>query len=102
MVTELHTEDKRELFESDEFLQDWDFPAARHLNDAQAIERFRKEEALHPDALVLLEDLDCGHWEVSVYATEEEKEEFIRNKWSDFLSQFKTYLKRLRHSEISK
>lgn len=102
MATELFTEDKRELaeVEAHDFLEDWGYPGSRHLTDAEAIERYGKEKSLHPDALIVLEDLDCGHWNISVYDTEEEKEEFVKNKWSEFLGQFKSYLKRINLPEV--
>lgn len=105
MITDLHTGTKRELIEieDDDFLEGWNYySGSQHMTDAEAIERYRKEKSAHPDALVVLDDLDCGHWDISVYSTDEEKEEFIRSKWSDFLGQFKSYLKRIKLPEVLK
>lgn len=60
----------------------------KHLNGKDALERFRKEKASHPNSLITLEDLDCGHWTVNVYETEVEKEAYLRKKLSDMISSF--------------
>ena len=64
-----------------------------HLDDAEALEMYRREKAQHPDALVVLDDLSCGHWDVEVYKTEEEKREYLekraRSTIRKFLNAFK-------------
>lgn len=59
-----------------------------HLTEAEALERYEREKSLYPDGLVVLEDLDCGHWEVNVYRTESEKEIFFQKKLTEMLYHF--------------
>ncbi|HYG10004.1 MAG TPA: hypothetical protein VD835_08670 [Pyrinomonadaceae bacterium] len=65
----------------------------RHLDDSEALEKYKREKAVNPDALIVLDDLRCGHWEVEVYKTPQEKENFLRKRlaelWDDFFSPFK-------------
>jgi hypothetical protein len=65
-----------------------------HLNDEKALEKYRREKSLHPDALIDLADLDCGHWEVNVYETPKEKERFLNDKLSDLVDRFFSAFKR--------
>ncbi len=51
-----------------------------HLTERKAIDKYREAKNADPDALVALDDLDCGHWTVSVYSTEEEKQAFLTQK----------------------
>jgi len=64
----------------------------RHLDDDEALEKYNREKSLHPDAIITLVDLDCGHWDVETYKTSEEKESFLRKKlsslWGNFFSAF--------------
>ncbi len=67
-----------------------DRPHRSHLDDTEALEKYKKEKTANPDALIVLDDLDCGHWGIDVYETQEEKEVFyqnyvssLKNKWLD-------------------
>ncbi len=60
----------------------------QHLDDGEALEKYKRERALHPDALIILEDLNCGHWDVEIYETEEEKEEYLSERASSILDKF--------------
>ncbi len=60
----------------------------RHLEDSEALEKYKSVKALHPDALVVLDDLKCGHWDVEVYKTEEEKQEYLQEAARSFLDRF--------------
>lgn len=51
-----------------------------HLTGDEALERYQREKALHPDAIITLDDFDCGHWEVHTYRTEREKQIFYRTR----------------------
>lgn len=44
-----------------------------HLNDKEALEAYTKAKKLHPGAIVVLDDLACGHWDVDIYETPEQK-----------------------------
>lgn len=57
----------------------------RHLNDDEALEKYKREKALHPDALVVLNDHNCGHWDVEVYKTDDEKREYIEERARGFI-----------------
>ena len=55
-------------------------PKNAHLHDSEASDKYVKEKKRHPGAIVTLDELDCRHWTVNVYATSSEKEEFLYNK----------------------
>lgn len=69
-----------------------------HLDDRAAIKQYEKALTEHPEALVDLRDLDCGHWEVNVYKSATEKNAFLvrrlnallRTFWSSILPNPKT------------
>lgn len=65
-----------------------------HLDDDEALEIYRREKAIHPDALIVLDDLHCGHWDVEVYRTEEEKEEYLGKRVRGILERFARALKK--------
>lgn len=66
-----------------------------HLNEKQALERYRRAISNQRDALVVLEDLDCGHWTVNEYKTDAEKETFIRKRLAQYFEQaFSSILRR--------
>jgi len=51
------------------------------LNDREALEAYTREKSQNPDALVVLDRLNCGvHWRVTTYKTEHSKEEYLREK----------------------
>lgn len=53
-----------------------------HLTGDEALDKFQREKTNHPDAIITLEDFDCGHWEVNTYRTELEKQVFYRSRLS--------------------
>jgi len=59
---------------------------SKHLNNREASDTYRNEKTNHPDAIVTLEELACGHWTVDVYATPAEKETFLYNKIMDMVN----------------
>lgn len=66
-----------------------------HLDDDEALEKYKREKALHPDALIVLDDLACGHWDVDVYKSSDEKEAFLRKRVDKILEKFaNTFYKR--------
>jgi hypothetical protein len=60
-----------------------------HLTDDDALEQYKKAKTLHPDAIVVLEDLECGHWDVDIYKTPEQKEVFYKNRLTKLFSQWR-------------
>jgi len=51
------------------------------LSDREALDVYTREKSRNPDALVVLDQLNCGaHWRVKTYKTEEAKEDFLREK----------------------
>lgn len=64
-----------------------------HLDDGEALEKYKREKVLHPEALIVIEDLNCGHWDVEVYQTEEEKQEYLQKKTRSILDKFLAMLK---------
>lgn len=61
-----------------EYTYDTEPPA---LDDREALEVYTREKAANPDALVVLDQYNCGlHWKVTVHKTATEKEEFLRGK----------------------
>ena len=50
-----------------------------HLDADEALKVFLKER-MQNDALVVLEDLKCGHWNVKVLRTDREKEEYLKER----------------------
>jgi phosphoenolpyruvate-protein kinase (PTS system EI component) len=63
-----------------------------HLSEREALESYARAKREHPDALIVLRDLDCGHWQIKTYETDAEKNAFlskrlsfmVRNFWSAF------------------
>ena len=62
----------------------WTYEKREHLTTKQALKKYRLAKT-HPNDLVSLENLDCGHWAVRVYGTDAEKEAFLLNKFSEML-----------------
>ena len=61
----------------------------RSLDPEEALERYRHEKALHPDALVILDLLHCNkHWDVKVLQTAKEKEVYLAKTVHDILERF--------------
>ena len=61
----------------------------KHLSGKAALEKYKRAKARYPDGIIALDDLDCGHWTVSVYQNDIEKEEFLRKKMSEMLRRFR-------------
>jgi hypothetical protein len=66
----------------------------KHLNDREASDTYRKEKADNPGAIVTLEELDCGHWNVSVYATPSEKEALLYTKMIDMVNALRSVIRK--------
>lgn len=64
-----------------------------HLSDAEAISEYGAARSEHPDALVVLQDLDCGHWQVKVYETPAEKDAFFKRQLQSMFRTFMSVLK---------
>jgi hypothetical protein len=59
------------------FVYEYDMP---HLDEAEVLERYTKEKARHPHAVVTIDKLDCSHFEVNVYETDREKQFFYQKR----------------------
>jgi len=59
-----------------------------HLGDAEATRKYLEEKSKNPDAYVMLNDLDCGHWAIKTYRTEPQKQKFLQNKWNELIGNF--------------
>jgi len=57
----------------------------KHLSEAEALLRYQREKSAKPDAIVVLDSLDCGHWIVRTYSTDSEKHRFYKRKLSKHL-----------------
>ena len=56
-----------------------------HLTEKEALERYKLEKARHPNSIVTLDKLECGHWTVKVYSSVSEKESALRRKLDDYI-----------------
>jgi hypothetical protein len=52
----------------------------RHLTDDEALETFKRAKQSNPDAIVVMDDLSCGHWDVDVYTTDSQKKSYYRKR----------------------
>ena len=59
-----------------------------HLTEREAIEQYSALRETSSDALVVLRDLDCGHWQLKTYTTTEEKNGFLRRRLESMLKVF--------------
>jgi hypothetical protein len=64
-----------------------------HLSEEEAINRYKQVKVSSPDAIVELDDLDCGHWSVSVFSTESEKEAYFQNRINNLMQRLLAMLK---------
>ena len=64
----------------------------RHLHGNDALERYKEAKLLYPNAIVVLNDLDCGHWDVDIYETSKQKEVFYKKRLSQILNQWRKKL----------
>jgi hypothetical protein len=60
-----------------------------HLTDDDTLEAYKKAKSLHPNAIVVLEDLACGHWDVDIYETPEQKESFYKKRLAKIFNQWR-------------
>lgn len=80
---------------SDEDLEyaPYDRPAD-HLTAKQAMSRYAKVRSEKPDALVILEDLDCGHWRVNQFETPPEKNAYLLSYLESFRNRLTETIRR--------
>jgi hypothetical protein len=62
--------------------------AEGHLSENEALKRYERVRSEHPEALIILKDLDCGHWKLIVKETEAEKSQYIGDYFSRVLKRF--------------
>ncbi len=61
-----------------------------HLTHSEALEKYQSLKAEFPDALIELEEMACGHWQVLAHKSESEKDAFINRRWTDMTAGFTT------------
>ena len=66
----------------------YDEKETTHLNSRDALNAYKKAIAIHRDALVILDDLDCGHWNVDVIQSDDEKQAYYGSKARTFYRRF--------------
>lgn len=59
------------------------YEATEHITESEVLDKYRNILVSDPDAIVVLEDLNCGHWQIKTYKSEAEKQRFYRNRLSD-------------------
>ncbi len=60
---------------------EYTYDEEKSLNDSEALETYTREKSQNPDALVVLDRLNCGvHWRVTTYKTKTAKEEYLTEK----------------------
>lgn len=55
------------------------------LSEREATEAYVRAKREDPSALVYLDQLDCCHWSVQVYRTDEDKNEFLMRYYQKLL-----------------
>jgi len=69
-------------------------PKSSHLSDAEALDPYSAARRDHPDALVVLDDFDCGHWRVQVHTTDAQKEAYLRRYIADAMAMLVQFLRK--------
>ncbi len=64
-----------------------------HLSERDALERYARAKREYPNALVILQDLDCGHWQIKTYETDDEKNAFLHRRLGSMVRTFWTALR---------
>jgi len=59
-----------------------------HLSEGEALESYTRAKREHPDALVVIRDLDCGHWQIRTYETDAEKNALLRKRLASMVRTF--------------
>jgi hypothetical protein len=60
---------------------EYTYDEEKPLSDKEALDAYGREKVDNPDALVVLDRLNCGvHWRVKTYKTKQAKEEFLTGK----------------------
>ncbi|MEK6335081.1 MAG: hypothetical protein AABM67_09040 [Acidobacteriota bacterium] len=60
----------------------------RHLSDEEMIEAYQLRREEDPGALIAVDDHDCGHWTLTVYKTDIEKQLFFARKLAELWGHF--------------
>ncbi len=60
-----------------------------HLTKREAIERYKEAKRRVVDvALVELEELNCGHWNVKIHKTESAKRKYLKRQFEGMIGDF--------------
>ncbi len=52
--------------------------AEGHLTESEAVTRYSDLRKEKPEALIILKDLDCGHWKISIHETDADKHAYLQ------------------------
>ena len=67
---------------------EYTYESKRSFNHSEALNEYKRAiQRHHPDALIVLDDLGCGHWNVIVLQTSAEKDQYYRRRLSSFYKQ---------------
>jgi hypothetical protein len=69
-------------------LDEYEYEFETHFSEGEAVDRYVQEKEKHPDSLVVLENLSCGHFEVKVFKSEKDKQAFYRRKLTETFADF--------------
>ena len=69
-------------------IDEYEYAFEAHFDETEVMDRYNKEKQKHPDALVVIEDLPCGHFEINLYKTEKDKQAFYRRRWVSVFAEF--------------
>lgn len=67
---------------------EYEYGFEAHFDEDEAVDRYNRERQKHSSALVVIEDLSCGHFEVNVYKSEKDKQAYYRRKLSSVFAEF--------------
>lgn len=74
---------------------EYTYDEIKPLDDKEAVEKYRTEKSIDPNAMVIIEDLGCGlHWEVKSYRTKDEKESYLIKRIDRILERFTSALRK--------
>lgn len=58
-----------------------------HIREADVLKNYKEQKTLYPNAVVTVDNLDCGHWRIETFKTEEQKQVFYKKKLSKMVSE---------------
>ena len=64
-----------------------------HMDESDVLDSYRNVREKHRDSLIILEDLDCGHWHVTVHSSDDEKDTVLRDHMRKALRAFSSHFR---------